>query len=85
MAVKLDYLVPLRDAILSPLQKKGMDGINEAVSVMKEYNLLRDDVDNLVELYSWLSKENPMNKIESKVVFCAFLRLCIFFFWLILG
>ncbi|KAJ3656144.1 hypothetical protein Zmor_015242 [Zophobas morio] len=67
MAVKLDYLVPLRDAILSPLQKKGMDGINEAVSVMKEYNLLRDDVDNLVELYSWLSKENPMNKIESKV------------------
>lgn len=68
MAVKLDYLVPLRNAILSPL-KKGLEGINEAVTVMKTYNLLREDVDSLLELCQWTQGENPMNSIDSKVIF----------------
>ncbi|XP_044268822.1 replication factor C subunit 1 [Tribolium madens] len=67
LAVMLDYLVPLRNAILSPLQEKGLEGVNEAVAVMKDYNLLREDVDSLLELCQWSTKENPMNSIDSKV------------------
>ncbi|EFA03814.1 replication factor C subunit 1 [Tribolium castaneum] len=67
MAVKLDYLVPLRNAIFTPLIKNGLEGINQAVGVMKDYNLLREDVDSLIELCQWLQGENPMNSIDSKV------------------
>jgi replication factor C subunit 1 len=67
MAVKLDYLVPLRNAILSPLKKQGLEGIDQAVAVMKNYNLLREDVDSLLELCQWTGGENPMNSVETKV------------------
>ncbi|RZC31761.1 replication factor C subunit 1 [Asbolus verrucosus] len=66
LAVKLDYLVPLKNAILLPL-KKGMEGIDQAVNVMKTYNLLREDFDGLLELCQWQRGDNQMSGIETKV------------------
>lgn len=67
LAVKLDYLVHLRDAILLPL-KEGLDGVDKAVEVMMTYNLLREDFDSLLELSYW-SRRNTA--IDSKVSFLA--------------
>lgn len=64
--MKLDYLVPLRNAVVSPLQK-GLDGVREAVEFMKDYNLLREDVDSLIELCQWARGENPFKNVETKV------------------
>lgn len=79
MAVKLDYLVPLRNAILSPLKKQGLEGIDQAVAVMKNYNLLREDVDSLLELCQWTGGENPMNSVETKASFSNRSVRCYYF------
>ncbi|CAH1183179.1 unnamed protein product [Phaedon cochleariae] len=67
MAMKLDYLVPLRNAIIMPLKKYGTDGVQQALAVMKAYNLLREDLTNLVELCQWKDAKNPFNDIDAKV------------------
>nr|XP_023026436.1 replication factor C subunit 1 [Leptinotarsa decemlineata] len=67
MAMKLDYLLPLRNAIILPLKKYGTDGIHQAIQVMKAYNLLREDLTNLIELCQWKDAKNPFNDIDAKV------------------
>lgn len=68
-AMNLDYLVPIRNAIINPLIKRGSDGVHEAVEVMKAYNLLREDLTNLIELCQWKDAPNPFSKIDSQVSF----------------
>jgi hypothetical protein len=37
----MDFLQPLRDAIIRPMKKNGPDGVADSVNVMKQYSLLR--------------------------------------------
>uniref|UniRef100_A0A6P7FBV7 Replication factor C subunit 1 n=1 Tax=Diabrotica virgifera virgifera TaxID=50390 RepID=A0A6P7FBV7_DIAVI len=67
LAMKLDYILPLRNAIITPLLKEGVNGIQEAIGVMNDYNLLREDLTNLLELCQWKDMKNPFNDIEAKV------------------
>lgn len=67
LALNLDYLVPLRNAIINPLKKYGTDGVHQAIEVMKSYNLLREDLNNLIELCHWKDMKNPFNDIDAKV------------------
>lgn len=66
--MRLDYVGPLRDAIIKPLKKYGTNGVDKAVNIMKEYNLLREDLDNLVELSKLSANKNPFADVDSKVV-----------------
>lgn len=43
------------------------DGVEEALSVIKEYRLLREDIDGLVELTSWPGKKSPMDQVDGRV------------------
>lgn len=52
---------------MKPLRDRGADGVDEALSVLKEYRLLREDIDSLIELTTWPGKKNPMDSIEGKV------------------
>ncbi|KAJ8961286.1 hypothetical protein NQ318_008971 [Aromia moschata] len=67
MAMNLDYLVYLRNAIIHPLKKYGTEGVPQAIEVMKSYTLLREDLTNLLELCQWKDTKNPFNDIEAKV------------------
>lgn len=40
-AINLDYIKPLRDAIVRPLAVDGTEGVDAAVNVMSHYHLLR--------------------------------------------
>lgn len=66
-SIRLDYAQFLTKAIVDPLKQKGMDGVSETLEVLKDYKLLREDVDSLVELSTWPKQKNPMEGIESKV------------------
>lgn len=63
----MDYAPYLIDKITKPLRDRGVDGVEEALSVLKEYRLLREDIDALIELTSWPGKKNPMDAVEGKV------------------
>lgn len=40
-AINLDYVKPLRDAVLRPLAELGSSGASQALEVMNHYSLLR--------------------------------------------
>lgn len=66
-SIRLDYASFLLKNITQPLIEDKMDGVEEALSVMKEYRLLREDIDGLVELTTWPGKKNPMDGVDGKV------------------
>lgn len=66
-AVNLDYLHYLRQALLSPLQKRGAEGASEAVQMLDNYQLIKEDVDNIMEISIWGNQPDPYSKLDSKV------------------
>lgn len=67
LSVRLDYAPFLMNAIVKPLKDKGIDGVAESLNVIKEYRLLREDIDSLLELTTWPKQKNLMDGVESKV------------------
>ncbi|XP_045128253.1 replication factor C subunit 1-like [Portunus trituberculatus] len=65
--VGMDYCEMMRDIIVTPLVKYGAEGVDKAVEAMNSYDLLREDLESLLELSSWPNSKNPMNTVESKV------------------
>ena len=53
--------------VVAPLSKKGSDGVQEAVDAMVSHDLLREDLESILELSSWSGSKEPMGQIESKV------------------
>ena len=62
----LDHGQLLRDHILSPLVRDGAEGVEDAVKRMGDYNLLREDLDNLIEVGQWPDRPDPMRNVDSK-------------------
>ena len=65
--LNMDYVLPLRNKIVRPLLKEGQDGIEEAVATMVHYALLKEDLDNLIELSLWPGEKSPYAGVDSKV------------------
>ena len=63
----MDFLQPLRDAIVRPMRAKGPDGVAGSIEVMKQYSLLREDLDGLLEVTQWPDTALPMKDVDSKV------------------
>lgn len=67
LSIRMDYAPYILNAIVNPLKKHGSDGIEEALNVIKEYRLLREDIDSLIELTTWPGKKNPWESVDGKV------------------
>uniref|UniRef100_A0A803VJT4 Replication factor C subunit 1 n=1 Tax=Ficedula albicollis TaxID=59894 RepID=A0A803VJT4_FICAL len=65
--VNLDYLSYLRDALVQPLKDFGADGVQQAVTFMDSYCLMKEDVDNIMEISTWGGKPSPFSKLDPKV------------------
>ncbi|XP_053110032.1 replication factor C subunit 1 isoform X2 [Hemicordylus capensis] len=66
-AVNLEYLSYLRDAIVRPLTCLGTEGVQDAVVFMDSYYLMKEDVENIMEVTSWGGKPSAFSKLDSKV------------------
>ncbi|XP_068448228.1 replication factor C subunit 1 [Clinocottus analis] len=66
-AVNLDYLYYLRQALLSPLQRLGAEGAADAVQLLDNYQLIKEDVDSIMEVSVWGGQPDPYSKLDSKV------------------
>lgn len=73
--MNLDYVAPLESSIVSPLLRDGADGIPQALGVLSEYCLVREDLESLGELTSWPNTQNRFSQVESKV---NYQRYCIY-------
>lgn len=59
-ALNLDYLPHILSAIVGPLKKSGTDGVGPAIRTMESYDLMREDLDSLLELAQWPHKPDMM-------------------------
>ncbi|KAK0152836.1 Replication factor C subunit 1 [Merluccius polli] len=66
-AVNLDYLPYLRGALLSPLQRQGAEGAGQAVQLLDDYQLIKEDVDSMMEISVWGGQPDPYSKLDSKI------------------
>lgn len=66
-AVNLDYLPYLRSALLAPLERRGAEGAPQAVQLMDDYDLIKEDVDNIMEISTWAGRPEPYSKLDPKV------------------
>lgn len=66
-AVNLDYLYYLRGALLSPLQRSGAEGAGRAVQILDDYQLVKEDVDSIMEISVWANQVDPYSQLDSKV------------------
>lgn len=67
LSVRLDYAPFLVQAIVNPLKEKGVEGVPQALEVIKAYGLLREDIDALLELTTWPKMKNQWESVDSKV------------------
>ncbi|XP_010135025.1 PREDICTED: replication factor C subunit 1, partial [Buceros rhinoceros silvestris] len=65
--VNMEYLSCLRDAIVRPLKDFGADGVQEAVTFMDSYCLMKEDIENIMEISTWGGKPSPFSKLDPKV------------------
>ncbi|NXB11388.1 RFC1 factor, partial [Cnemophilus loriae] len=65
--VNMEYLSYLRDALVQPLQDFGADGVQEAITFMDSYCLMKEDVENIMEISTWGGKPSPFSKLDPKV------------------
>jgi len=66
-AVTLDYGQRLREHIVSPMSKLGAEGVDQSVTNINDYNLLREDLDGLMEVTQWPGRPDPWAALDSKV------------------
>ncbi|XP_075145168.1 replication factor C subunit 1-like [Haematobia irritans] len=67
LSIRLDYAPFLLNKIVKPLVEKGLEGVEESLETLKEYHLLREDIESLIELTSWPGKKSPMDAVDGKV------------------
>ena len=63
----MEYLPHLCQRLTEPLKKQGTDGVAEVISLLDEYDLIREDFNNIVEISHWHGKPELMANIDSKV------------------
>ncbi|KAF7656692.1 hypothetical protein LDENG_00037960 [Lucifuga dentata] len=66
-AVNQDYLPYLQQALLSPLQRRGAEGASQAVRLLDDYQLIKEDVDSIMEISIWGGQPDLYSKLDSKV------------------
>ncbi|CAH1248246.1 RFC1 [Branchiostoma lanceolatum] len=62
-----DYLDPLRRRILNLLVTQETEGVPEAVELLSDYDLLKEDYDGMLELTEFKGRPNLAEKVNSKV------------------
>ncbi|XP_027498487.1 replication factor C subunit 1 [Corapipo altera] len=65
--VNMEYLSYLRDALVKPLKDLGADGVQEAIAFMDSYCLMKEDIENIMEISTWGGKPSSFSKLDSKV------------------
>ena len=62
-----DFTQHLRNAVLRPMIKHGSEGVPQSIETMDFYSLMREDLDNLLEITTWPDQPDPMRAVDSKI------------------
>jgi len=72
----MDYVPYMRHLMTAPLVSEGISGVDQTVSLLHAYDLLREDFDSVLEVSSWSSTQDVMSHVDSKVSCCSLIFDC---------
>ncbi|GFS27534.1 replication factor C subunit 1 [Elysia marginata] len=64
--LSLDYLPSFRSCLTQPLVSQGTDGVPEVIKIMDDYDIVKEDFDNIMEVTKWPKSFDPMSQLDSK-------------------
>ncbi|GFO03984.1 replication factor c subunit 1 [Plakobranchus ocellatus] len=64
--LSLDYLPSFRTCLTQPLVSQGAEGVPEVIKVMDDYDIVKEDFDNIMEVTKWPKSFDPMAQLDSK-------------------
>ncbi len=63
----MDYLPVIRHVMTHPLVQHGGDGVREVIDFMDNYDIIKEDFDNILEITKWPNSSDPLSKLDTKV------------------
>jgi replication factor C subunit 1 len=70
----MEYRPHLKQKLTKPLKNEDGSGIPEVIQMLDEYDLLKDDFDNILEISQWTGEKDAMAGVATKV---CWLNLCV--------
>lgn len=64
--LNMDYLPALRARLTDPLKRKGSDGVPDVIALMDDYDIIKDDYDNILEITKYPNSKDPLAHLDSK-------------------
>ncbi|XP_070209411.1 replication factor C subunit 1-like isoform X2 [Littorina saxatilis] len=64
--LNMDYLPALRSRLTEPLAKLGSEGVPKVIELMDNYDIIKDDYDNILEITKWPNSKDPLAHLDSK-------------------
>ena len=68
----LDYLPLMRRALTAPLVSKASEGIDDVAAFVNAYDLLREDMEPILEVTAWQGMKNPLENVQPAVLILRF-------------
>ena len=65
--LNMDYLPALRLRLTEPLAQEGSEGIPRVIQLMDDYDIIKDDYDNILEISKWPNSQDPLAHLDSMV------------------
>ena len=63
----MDYLPYLRTTLSEPLFKRENEGVPEVIKLMDDYDIIKEDYDNIMEVTKWPNTRDQLKDLSSKV------------------
>ncbi|KAL5014468.1 hypothetical protein ScPMuIL_008738 [Solemya velum] len=62
-SLNMDYLPYLRHGLTEPLVKRDTQGVPDVIRLMDEYDIIKEDFDNILEVTKWPNSKDPMSSL----------------------
>ncbi len=57
----------MRCTMTEPLVKHGSDGVRDVIDFMDNYDIIKEDFDNILDITKWPNSSDPLSKLDTKV------------------
>ncbi|XP_060066245.1 replication factor C subunit 1-like [Ylistrum balloti] len=65
-SLNMDYLPYMRHSLTLPLVTRESEGVPEVISLMEEYDIIKEDYDNILEISKWPNSDDPLKHLSTK-------------------
>ena len=66
-SLNLDYLPYMRTSLTQPLVEREAEGVRDVIQMMEEYDIVKDDFDNIMDITRWPNSTDPLSKLSTQV------------------